>query len=59
MIKKRKGVILNVASESGLEGSEGRSVYAATEAVMSLLRKFGQKKWVNQGLKNEGKACLI
>jgi len=34
MIKKKKGVILNVASESGLEGSEGQSVYAATKAAL-------------------------
>jgi len=44
MIKKRKGVILNVASESGLEGSEGQSVYAATKAAMySFTRSWAKE----------------
>ena len=30
----RDGVIINMASESGLEGSEGQSVYAATKAAL-------------------------
>ncbi|MCM8820865.1 MAG: SDR family NAD(P)-dependent oxidoreductase, partial [Candidatus Omnitrophica bacterium] len=35
MIKdKIKGVIVNVSSESGLEGSEGQSIYAGTKAAM-------------------------
>ena len=34
MIKNKKGVILNVSSESGLEGSEGQSVYAGTKASL-------------------------
>jgi len=44
MIKKRKGVILNVASESGLEGSEGRSVYAATEVAMDSFTRIWAKE---------------
>ena len=44
MIKKRKGVILNVASESGLEGSEGQSVYAATKAALySFTRSWAKE----------------
>lgn len=34
MSKANKGVIVNIASESGLEGSEGQSVYAATKAAL-------------------------
>jgi len=34
MIRNKKGVILNVSSESGLEGSEGQSVYAGTKASL-------------------------
>jgi len=35
MIRSRAaGVIINVASESGLEGSEGQSVYAATKGAI-------------------------
>jgi len=44
MIKKKKGVILNVASESGLEGSEGQSVYAATKAALySFTRSWAKE----------------
>ena len=34
MIKEKAGVIINVSSESGLEGSEGQSIYAATKAAL-------------------------
>ena len=38
------GVIINIASESGLEGSEGQSVYAATKAaVYNLTRSWAKE----------------
>jgi len=38
------GVIINMASESGLEGSEGQSVYAATKAaVYNLTRSWAKE----------------
>ena len=38
------GVIINVTSESGLEGSEGQSVYAATKAaIYSLTRSWAKE----------------
>ncbi len=38
------GVIINVASESGLEGSEGQSVYASTKAaIYSLTRSWAKE----------------
>jgi len=41
MIKQHSGTIINMSSESGLEGSEGQSVYAATKnAVNSLTRSW-------------------
>lgn len=41
MIKQGGGVIVNMSSESGLEGSEGQSVYAATKnALNSLTRSW-------------------
>lgn len=44
MSKKHSGVIINVSSESGLEGSEGQSVYAATKnAVNSLTRSWAKE----------------
>jgi sorbitol-6-phosphate 2-dehydrogenase len=45
MIKSGKGgVIVNMASESGLEGSEGQSVYAATKgAIYSMTRSWAKE----------------
>jgi sorbitol-6-phosphate 2-dehydrogenase len=44
MLKEGKGVIINMSSESGLEGSEGQSVYAATKnAVNSLTRSWAKE----------------
>lgn len=41
MVKQGSGVIINMSSESGLEGSEGQSVYAATKnALNSLTRSW-------------------
>lgn len=34
MVKSKQGVIINMSSESGLEGSEGQSAYAATKAAL-------------------------
>lgn len=42
--KQGKGVIINMSSESGLEGSEGQSVYAASKnAVNSLTRSWAKE----------------
>lgn len=45
MIKSaRSGVIINMTSESGLEGSEGQSVYAATKAaIYSMTRSWAKE----------------
>lgn len=45
MIKSGKGgVIINMASESGMEGSEGQSVYAGTKgAIYSLTRSWAKE----------------
>lgn len=39
MIAGGGGVIINMSSESGLEGSEGQSVYAATKAAVNSLTR--------------------
>ncbi len=39
MTKQGSGVIINMSSESGLEGSEGQSVYAATKAAVNSLTR--------------------
>ena len=42
--EKGKGVIINMASEAGLEGSEGQSAYAATKAaVYSYTRSWAKE----------------
>lgn len=44
MLNNKEGVIINMSSESGLEGSEGQSVYAATKnAVNSLTRSWAKE----------------
>lgn len=44
LVEKGFGVIINMSSESGLEGSEGQSVYAATKAaVVSLTRSWAKE----------------
>ena len=44
MVEKGEGVLINMSSESGLEGSEGQSVYAATKnAVNSLTRSCAKE----------------
>jgi sorbitol-6-phosphate 2-dehydrogenase len=45
MLKSGKGgVIINMASESGLEGSEGQSVYSATKgAIYSMTRSWAKE----------------
>lgn len=44
MLKNKSGVIINMSSESGLEGSEGQSVYAASKnAVNSLTRSWSKE----------------
>lgn len=44
LVKNKSGVIINMASEAGLEGSEGQSVYAATKAaVYSYTRSWAKE----------------
>ena len=44
MVKAGGGVIINMSSESGLEGSEGQSIYAATKnAVNSFTRSWAKE----------------
>ncbi|AEB07634.1 D-sorbitol 6-phosphate 2-dehydrogenase [Coriobacterium glomerans PW2] len=44
MIKQRHGVIVNMSSEAGLEGSIGQSIYAATKgAINAFTRSWGKE----------------
>lgn len=43
-VKKNSGVIINMSSEAGLEGSEGQSIYAASKnAVNSFTRSWAKE----------------
>lgn len=43
-IEKQSGVIINMSSESGLEGSEGQSCYAATKAAVNSFTRSWAKE---------------
>jgi len=44
MIKSGSGVIINMASEAGMEGSEGQSVYSGTKAAVYTLTRAWAKE---------------
>jgi len=44
LIEKQAGVIINMSSESGLEGSEGQSPYAATKAAVNSFTRSWAKE---------------
>ena len=50
------GVIVNMASESGLEGSEAQSVYAATKAAQYALTRSWAKELGKHGIRVVGLA---
>ena len=44
MVARKEGVIINMSSECGLEGSEGQSIYAATKAAVNALTRSWAKE---------------
>ncbi len=50
------GVVINMTSESGLEGSEGQSVYAATKAANHNMTRSWSKELGRQGVRVVGVA---
>ena len=50
------GVVINMASESGLEGSEGQSVYAGTKAAVYTLTRSWAKELGKRGVRVVGVA---
>jgi len=54
MLKQGKGVIINMSSESGLEGSEGQSVYAATKNAVNSLTRSWAKELGRKGIRVVG-----
>jgi sorbitol-6-phosphate 2-dehydrogenase len=51
-----KGIIVNVTSESGLEGSEGQSVYASTKAALYSFTRSWAKELGRYGIRVVGVA---
>ncbi|STS87592.1 Sorbitol-6-phosphate 2-dehydrogenase [Klebsiella variicola] len=49
MVKQRAGVIVNVSSESGLEGSEVKAATPRPRPRSTALPAPGPKNWVNMG----------
>lgn len=56
MVKNHQGVIINVSSESGLEGSEGQSIYAATKAAVNSYTRSWAKELGKFGVRVIGVA---
>lgn len=56
MVKSGVGVIINMASESGLEGSQGQSVYAGTKAAAYTLTRSWAKELGKLGVRVVGLA---
>ncbi len=54
MVKQHDGVIVNVSSESGLEGSEGQSCYAATKAALNSFTRSRSKELGKHGIRVVG-----
>ena len=53
---RRSGVIINMTSESGLEGSEGQSAYSATKAALHGLTRSWAKELGRHGVRVVGVA---
>lgn len=47
MLKQGGGVIINMSSESGKEGSQGQSAYSVTRELLTALHVPGQKNWAS------------
>lgn len=56
MVRQGGGVIVNMSSESGLEGSEGQSVYAATKNAVNSLTRSWAKELGRKGVRVVGVA---
>ncbi len=54
MATKGSGVIIKMASEAGLEGSEGQSVYAATKGAVYSLTRSWSKELAKHGIRVVG-----
>lgn len=56
MVKQGSGVIINMSSECGLEGSEGQSVYAASKNAVNAMTRSWCKELGKYGIRVVGLA---
>ena len=56
MVEKKDGVIINMSSESALEGSEGQSIYAATKNAVNSFTRSWAKELGRKGVRVVGVA---
>ena len=56
MAENGEGVIINMSSESGLEGSEGQSIYAATKNAVNSFTRSWAKELGKHGIRVVGVA---
>ncbi|MEX2804909.1 SDR family oxidoreductase [Streptococcus sp. H31] len=56
LVKKQSGAIVNMASEAGLEGSEGQGIYAATKAAAYSFTRSWAKELGRHGIRVVGVA---
>lgn len=56
MVRQGSGVIVNMSSESGLEGSEGQSAYAASKNAVNSLTRSWAKELGKKGVRVVGVA---
>ncbi|MBC1778056.1 SDR family oxidoreductase [Listeria booriae] len=54
LAKQGNGTIINMSSESGLEGSEGQSIYASTKAAVNSLTRSWAKELGKKGVRVVG-----
>ncbi|MDO4661928.1 MAG: SDR family oxidoreductase [Tissierellia bacterium] len=55
-VKENQGVIINMSSEAGLEGSEGQSIYAATKNAVNSFTRSWAKELGKHGIRVVGVA---
>jgi NAD(P)-dependent dehydrogenase (short-subunit alcohol dehydrogenase family) len=51
MVERRRGVIINIASQTAFCGGEGRTVYAAAKAAVAQLTRGAAVEWGPQGVR--------
>lgn len=59
MIEQHDGVVINISSEAGIEGSVGQSIYAATKGALNAFTLSWAKEWGRHGIRVVGVAPAI